>query len=156
MKKHKLIFIVSLVILSVVAVIVLENHAPYYKESVVGFAVGGYLCYLAISIMIATYRCKIKVSATMVDYGFHQFKGHLSSSPIFIYSYQGKSYRQSCWEALSQRYVLKHYKEGDKYDVYISAKNPTCIKLARRVRLFELALLAIGIFILAASVYSFC
>ncbi len=156
MKKYRLIFIVVLVILSVVAIIVLENHLPQYKESVIGFAVGSYFCYEAISIMIITYRCKIKVSATMIDYGFYQFKGHLHSSPIFIYSYQGKSYRQACWESLSQKYVLKHYKEGDKYDIYISAKNPTCIKLARRVHLSELALLAIGIFILAVSVYSLC
>ncbi len=154
MKKAKTVFVAILMILIVIAAIVLHIFLPDYTDSFIVFIIGILMCIAAVSIMIDSYHCKTKVSAILMDYGFEQFKAHLTSSPVFSYSYQGKSYTESCLESLSQRYVLKHYKEGQTYDIYISAKDPTCIKLTRRIRAFELILFIIGLCMVALSIYS--
>ena len=154
MKKAKTVFVAILMILIVIAAIVLHIFLPDYTDSFIVFIIGILMCIAAVSIMIDSYHCKTKVSAILMDYGFEQFKAHVTSSPVFSYSYQGKSYTEPSRESLSQRYVLKHYKEGQAYDIYISAKDPTCIKLTQRIRAFELILFIIGLCMVALSIYS--
>ena len=101
---------------------------------------------------IDTYRCKIQVSATLVSYGFEQFKAHTTSSPILTYCFQGKTYTTACAEIFSQRYVLKHYEQGKAYTAYLCEKNPSFIKLKRGIRPFDLGLFLLGLAIMALSI----
>lgn len=154
MKKVNLLVEAILIALIVITTIVLHIFSPDYRNLFIGFIIGALMCVAAASIMIDSYHCKIKVTAVLMDYGFEQYKAHITSSPVFSYSYQGKSYTETSRESLSQRYVLKHYKEGQTYNIYISTKDPTCIKLTRRIRMFELVMFIIGLFIVALSIYA--
>ena len=87
----------------------------------------------------------------MVSYGFEQFKAHITSSPIFTYTYEGKIYKGSAAESLSQKYALKHYKEGETYTVYLMKKNPKYFKLSRKIHALELSLFAIGVSLIVAG-----
>lgn len=150
-KKRKYYFIGAGVLLFTVGMALLSFLAPAYLESFLIFSVGATMCGMSVSITADTYRCKEKVSAVMVDYGLEQFKAHVTSTPIFTYQYQGIAYTTKCAESLSQKYVLQHYRVGEVYAVYLSPKNPSFIKLTRRIRLFDAVLLLLG---LAAVVLS--
>ena len=126
--------------------------APAYFDNFLIFWIGCSLCWISIRPIVATYRCKEKASAKLIDYGFEQFKAHLTSSPVFTYEYQGKVYRTSAAECLSQRYALKHFKEGEIYTIYFSKGNPSFIKLSRSVRPVDIILLIIGMAMVILSV----
>lgn len=119
--------------------------APTYLDNYLIFIVGSVMCTLAIVTTAATYKCNKQVPATLVSYNFEQFKAHITSSPVFTYRYQGQTYTTACAEALSQRYVLKHYKEGEAYTVWLCEDNPTFIKLNRRVRLFDIIVFCLAL-----------
>ena len=154
MKKPKLYFVLSAAILNAVAIIVLHIFLPEYRDRFIVFCVGVLMCIVAVSAMIDSYHCKTKVSAVLIDYGFEQFKAHITSYPIFTYRYQDKIYTEACKEALSPRYVVNHYKKDETYSIYVSVKDPTYIKLSRRVRVFDLGMLIMGLCFVALSVYS--
>lgn len=120
-------------------------------EYVIVLIIGVILCAVSVSIAVTTFRCKEKVSAVMVSYGFEQFKAHITSSPIFTYTYEGKIYKGSAAESLSQKYALKHYKEGETYTVYLMKKNPKYFKLSRKIHALELSLFAIGVSLIVAG-----
>ena len=129
------------------------SHRTYWKSFWL-FVVGSIMCWCSINIMITTYRCKEKVSAILVNYGFEQFKAHITSSPIFTYEYKGKTYTTKCADCLSQRYVLRHYKEGETYTIYLDEKNPSFIKPIRRIRLFDIILFLLGLTVIILSIVS--
>lgn len=110
------------------------------------------MCLVSVITTVSTYRCKTSVPAILVSYGFEQFKAHITSSPILTYSFQGKTYTTSCDETFSQRYVLKHYEEGKTYTAYLCEKNPSFIKLERRIRPFDLGLFLLGLAIMTLSI----
>ena len=141
-------------LLLITGAILIDVLAPAYLDNYLVFIVGGVLCALAISTTVDTYQCTQRVSATLVSFGFEQFKAHITSSPVFTYQYQGQTYTASCAECLSQRYVLKHYKEGESYTIYLSPKNPTWIKSQRKIRIFDVVLCLIGCAMMTLSVIS--
>ena len=143
-----------MIALTVFAAAVLHIFLPAYRNAFVVFAIGVLLCVRAASMMMDSFHSTVKVSAVLTDYGFERFKSHVTSSPVFSYRYQGKAYTETSREVLSPRYAIKHYKKGEIYDIWVSAKNPTCIKLTRRIRLLESVMLAIGLGLVAASVWS--
>lgn len=153
-KRRNYYFIGVGLVLLAIGIALLHFFAPAYTESVVAFLVGGIMCGVAISIIAVTCNCKERVAAVLIDYGFEQFKAHITSSPIFTYRYQGKIYTTKSAECLSQRYVLKHYKKGKSYTIYISSKDPSIIKLTRRVRMHELLLFMLGLAIMILSIVS--
>lgn len=140
--------------MTVTAAAVLHIFLPDYRNAFIVFALGVFMCVKAISIMMDSYRSTVKVSAVLTDYGFERFKAHVTCSPVFSYRYQGKAYTETSREVLSSGYVLRHYKKGQIYDIVVSEKDPTCIKLARRIRLFESVMLAMGLGFVAVSVWS--
>ncbi len=154
MKKTKLVFVILFVVSLIATALLLHVFAPAYRDSFIVFAVGAILCVVAISQMLLFRSCKVKVHAVMVDYGFEQFKAHLISSPTFTYEYAGKTYTGSCMDSLSQRYVCKHYRIGESYEIYLSQKDPAIFKAAKRVRIFACLMLAFGAGIMGLSVYS--
>ena len=84
MKKAKTVFVAILMILIVISAIVLHIFLPDYTDSFLVFIIGILMCIAAVSIMIDSYNCKTKVSAILMDYGFEQFKAHVTSSPVFF------------------------------------------------------------------------
>ena len=144
----------TILLLLITGAILVYAFAPTYLDNYLILIVGGIMCALAIVTTADTYRCKEQVSATLVNYGFEQFKAHVTSSPIFTYRYQGQIYTTACAEVLSQRNVLKHYKEGETYTVWLCKKDPAFIKLKRRVRLFDILLFLLGLAIMALSIIS--
>ena len=142
------------VFLFAVCTLLIYILAPAYLDVFLFFFVGCVLCAVAIDLIVITYSCKEKVFAVLVDYGFEQFKAHVTSSPIFTYQYQGKTYTTSSAECLSQRYVLKHYKEGETYTIYISPKNPSFFKMQRKIHIINIALFLIGSALVILSIYS--
>ncbi len=152
--KRKYYFIGAVLFLLATCAVLIYFLAPTYLGSFFVFVVGGVMCWCSISIMIATYSCKEKVSAILVNYGFEQFKAHITSSPIFTYKYKGKTYTTKCADCLSQKYVLKHYKEGETYTIYLSEGNPSFIKPIRRIRLFDIILFLLGLTIIILSIVS--
>jgi hypothetical protein len=152
--KRKYYFIGTVIFLFVLATILICIFMPEYLDSFLVFTVGCVLCGVAIVLTVDTYSCKEKVSAVFINYGFEQFKAHITSSPVFTYQYQGKTYTSSAAECLSQRYVLKHYKEGEIYTIYVSEKDPSLIKTRRHIRIFDLALFLVGVVIIVLSVVS--
>ena len=151
--KRKYWFIGVGVVLFAICTFLVYIFAPAYLDVFLFFAVGCVICVAAISLIVLTFSCKEKVSAVLVNYGFEQFKAHITSSPIFTYQYQGKTYTTSSAECLSRRYVLKHYKEGETYTIYISPKNPSFFKTQRKIRIFDIALFLIGLAIVILSIY---
>ena len=141
------------VFLFAVCTLLIYTLALAYLDVFLVFFVGCVLCAVAIDLIVKTYSCKEKVFAVLVDYGFEQFKAHVTSSPIFTYQYQGKTYTTSSAECLSQRYVLRHYKEGETYTIYISPQNPSFFKTQRKIRIFDIALFLIGSAIAIFSIY---
>ena len=152
--KQKYYFIVAGVVLFAICTILLYILAPSYLDNFFVFAVGCVLCSVAVDLTVNTYACKEKVSAVFINYGFEQFKAHITSSPVFTYQYQGKTYTSSAAECLSQRYVLKHYKEGESYTIYIFEKDPSFIKTRRHIRIFDLVLFLVGLVIIVLSIIS--
>ena len=145
MKKSKIVFWALLLLCAVAVIVCWQIFLSNHTDEVVVFLVGTLLCAWAVSCMLDRHRCRIKVSALLVDYGFEQFKAHIKSYPIFSYQYGDKTYTESCGEAFSQGYVLKHYKKGKRYDIWLSKKDPTCFLLTRRIRLSEFVMLFIGL-----------
>ena len=142
------------VFLFAVCTLLIYILAPAYLDVFLVFFVGCVLCAVAIiDLIVITYSCKEKVFAVLVDYGFERFKAHVTSLPIFTYQYQGKTYTTSSAVCLSQRYVLKHYKEGETYTIYISPKNPSWFQTQRKIRIFDIALFLIGSAIAILSIY---
>ena len=141
------------VFLFAVCTLLIYILAPAYLDVFLLFFVGCVLCAVAIDLIVITYSFKEKVFAVLVGYGFERFKAHISSSPIFTYQYQGKTYTTSAAECLSLRYVLKHYKEGETYTIYISPKNPSIFITQRKIRIFDIALFLIGSAIAILSIY---
>lgn len=154
MKKRNVVLAVSAVVSMIATVLLLHLFAPAYRDSFIVFAVGVILCVVAISQLLLFRSCKVKVCAIMTDYGFEQFKAHVISSPTFTYEYGGKTYTGSCCDSLSQRYVLKHYRIGEAYEIYLSKKDPAIFKAAKRIRVFACLMLASGVGIMGLSVYS--
>ena len=154
MKKSKIVFWVLLLLGAVAVTAIWQILLPNETDAMVVFLVGTLLCAWAASCMLERYRCKIKVTALFVDYGFEQYKAHLKSFPILSYRYGEKAYTETCGEALSQGYVLQHYKKGERYDIWLSAKDPTRIVLTRRIRISELLTLLLGLSCVALSLFS--
>ena len=152
--KRKYYLIGSGLFLLIVCVCLIYFLAPTYLENFLISVVGGIMCWCSISMTTTTYRCKEKVSAKLINYGFEQFKAHTTSSPVFTYQHQGKTYTTSAAECLSRRYVLKHYKEGETYTIYISEKDPSFIKTRRHIRIFDLVLFLVGLVIIVLSIVS--
>ncbi len=152
MKFNKSVFI--WIILIFVILVSLYFFAPSYIEDFLVFILGIVILSNAVTLILKTYRCKERVSALLVDYGFEQYKAHITSSPLFKYTYQGKEYTQNAAECLSQRYVLKHFKEGEMYIVYISPQNPTFLKIKRHIRIFDLILCLFGAAMIISSILS--
>ncbi len=103
MKKYY--FIGAGIILFILSAVLVYFLVPACFDNFLIFLAGCILCWISTRLMVDTYRCKEKVSAKLIDYGFEQFKAHVTSSPVFTYEYQGKTYKTSSTECLSQRYV---------------------------------------------------
>ena len=97
MKFNKSIFICIILILLIVLYFVAFNDI----ESFSLFTIGIVVLIFGVALILNTHRCKEKISALLVDYGFEQYKAHITSSPIFKYTYQGKEYTQKAAESLS-------------------------------------------------------
>ena len=154
MKHIKLILFGTVAVLLTMGALLFLWLAPTYLGNYLMCIVGSIMCLLAALTTVDTYRCKIQVSATLVSYGFEQFKAHTTSSPILTYRFQEKTYTTACAEIFSQRYVLKHYEEGKVYTAYLCEKNPSFIKLKRRIRLFDLGMFLLGLAMIALSILS--
>lgn len=152
MKHAKLILIGTAAVLLAIGALMFLWLAPTYLGNYLICIVGGIMCLLATVNTIDTYRCKIQVSAILISYNFEQFKAHTSSSPVLTYHFQGKTYTTACAEIFSQRYVLKHYEQGKAYTAYLCEKNPSFIKLKRRIRPFDLGLFLLGLAIMTLSI----
>ena len=149
--KRKYYFIGFGIVLLALAAFLLYFLAPVYLDSFFLFAVGCILCGSAVSLVISTYRCKEKVTAVLTDYGFEQFKAHVTSHPTFTYQYERRIYTTTAAESFSQRYILKNFKKGEAYAIYVSPQNPSFIKIRRQIRIFDILLFSFG---LAAIVFS--
>ena len=152
--KRKKYIVIIVLIAAAVATAVLGLIAPNYIDNLLIFMVGGAMCWIAVDTTVTTYGCREKVTALFVDYGFEQYKAHVTSSPIFTYTYRGRQYTEESAECLSQRYALKHFRKGATYTVYISAKNPALVKIGRRMRLWDALLLLLGLAVMTLSVVS--
>ena len=153
MKSITKTIVISIILLFfIIGAILVYFLAPTYLDNYLIFIVGGIMCTLAIVTTVSTYRCNKQVPATLINYNFEQFKAHVTSSPIFTYQHQGNTYTTSVAEALSQRYILKHYEEGEIYTVWLCENNPTFIKLNRRVRLFDIVVFLLGLALMALSI----
>ena len=91
----------------------------------------------------------------MSDYGFEQYKAHITSSPIFTYRYKEQNDETKSAECFSRRYVLKRYKEGESYTIYLSKKDPSFIKITRRVHMLEIVLFIIGLTFMIISIIEY-
>lgn len=135
---------VGLLLVGVTA-IVLQYLAPDYTAPFILCCLGIYICSAEIDSIVTTYRCNQPVSAVMTDYGFEQYRGHTTSSPVFKYHYNGKDYETKAAESYFPRHVVKHYEKGGTYTIYLSDKNPSLIKMERRVHLVEIIFFLIGL-----------
>ncbi|MBQ8848800.1 MAG: hypothetical protein IJ011_00530 [Clostridia bacterium] len=134
-----------------ITIFAVQYLTPDYTENFIIFTVGAVICSIAVNFIVITYSCNERVSATMIDYGFKRYKAHIISSPIFTYRYNGTLYKENAAQSFSGRYVLKHYKEGETYTVYLNKKHPDFFKVTRRIHMFEGIMFLIGFAIMLLS-----
>ncbi len=152
MKFNKYISICSIIVFVVLTIICLFAFG-IIKDTMV-FIIGSIILGIGVLLIFKTIQCGEKVSALLVDYGFEQYKAHITSSPLFKYTYQGEEHTENASECLSQRYVLKHFKEGEIYTVYISPQNPSFLKINKHISIFDLILCLFGVAIIISSTLS--
>ena len=65
--------------------------------------------------------------------------------PIFAYRYENYSYQNTTGEVYSRRKLLKKYKEGSDYPIYLNPRNPGSIRTKRMPQKTDVLLICIGL-----------
>ena len=65
--------------------------------------------------------------------------------PFFAYRYENYSYQNTTGEVYSRRKLLKKYKEGSDYPIYLNPRNPGSIRTKRMPQKTDVLLICIGL-----------
>lgn len=65
--------------------------------------------------------------------------------PVFKYRYEFKEYEKPSLQAYSDRYIMKHYIEGEKYEIYICPTKPAINTISRKIGGAEIFVAIMGI-----------
>lgn len=71
--------------------------------------------------------------------------GRTYYDPIFAYRYDNYSYQNTTGEVYSRRKLLKKYKEGSDYPIYLNPRNPGSIRTKRTPQKTDVLLICIGL-----------
>lgn len=72
--------------------------------------------------------------------------------PVFAYRYRNVSYENSVGEVYSRRRLMREYREGCDYPIYLNPKSPGMICTRRRPQGADILLICIGIVCMGAPV----
>lgn len=63
---------------------------------------------------------------------------------IFKYRYDLEEYEKPTLQAYSDRYIMKHYVEGEKYEIYVCPTKPAINTIHRKISVAEIFLAIMG------------
>ena len=100
-------------------------------------------------------KCTKKINATYLKFSIYNRYGMLSSRyiPVFKYNFNGKEYENQAQQSFSKKFT-KNFVVGEKYTILINEKNPKKFIINKKVKIDEMLILLIGLFLLFSGILS--
>ena len=100
-------------------------------------------------------KCTKKIDATYLKFNIYNHHGMFSSKyiPVFKYKFNGNEYENQAQQSFSKK-STKNFLVGEKYTILINEKNPRKFIINRRIKIDEILMLLIGLFLLFIGILS--
>lgn len=117
--------------------------------------VGTILILVFIWLQYSKLKCTKKINATYLKFNIYNRYGMLSSRyiPVFKYNFNGKEYENQAQQSFSKKFT-KNFVVGEKYTILINEKNPKKFIINKKVKIDEMLILVIGLFLLFSGILS--
>lgn len=117
--------------------------------------VGIILILVFIWLQYSKLKCTKKINATYLKFNIYNRYGMLSSRyiPVFKYNFNGKEYENQAQQSFSKKFT-KNFVVGEKYTILINEKNPKKFIINKKVKIDEMLILLIGLFLLFSGILS--
>lgn len=121
----------------------------------VAIIVGTILILFFMWLQYSKLKCTKKIDATYLKFNIYNHHGMFSSKyiPVFKYNFKGNEYENQAQQSFSKK-STKNFIVGEKYTILINEKNPQKFIINRKIKIDEILMLLIGLFLLFIGILS--
>ena len=98
-------------------------------------------------------KCTKKINATYLKFNIYNHHGMFSSKyiPVFKYNFKGNEYENQAQQSFPKKFT-KNFVVGEKYTILINEKNPKKFIINKKLKIDEMLILLIGLFLLLSGI----
>lgn len=101
-------------------------------------------------------KCNKKIEATYLKFNIYKRHGTIFNKyiPVFKYNFNGNEYENQAMQSSSKKFT-KNFVVGQNYTILINEKNPKRFILNKKIKIDEILILLMGLFLLFSGILSF-